>query len=173
MKLDDMMRDGNMRVPQPYKHTGKRHVSNPRLVTEGLPNTAKESQSKGLKRYFTGNSCPRGHVADRLVSTRKCIACCVEDDRKRDPIKQRARALRGQWRRNGMPTPTRPKPERCELCGGPPTARSLHLDHDKKTGVFRGWLCHYCNTALGRFGDSVKGLKRAIDYLQGHVHHGN
>jgi hypothetical protein len=29
----------------------------------------------GLSRYFTGKPCVRGHVAERLISTRKCIIC--------------------------------------------------------------------------------------------------
>jgi hypothetical protein len=51
----------------------------------------------------------------------------------------------------------------CELCHNP---RSLCIDHDHNTGCFRGWLCQPCNRSLGTFGDSVEGLKRAIDYLQ-------
>lgn len=154
------------REPSQYKHSGKRHVSNRRLVTEGLPATAKEAEELGLKRYFTGKPCPKGHVSDRLLSTRSCIACNVERELRRDPVKLRAKARRNSWKHNGLPTPTRPCPPLCELCGGPPTARALHLDHDKKTGAFRGWLCHYCNTNLGRFGDTIAGLEKAIAYLR-------
>ena len=61
--------------------------------------------------------------------------------------------------------PTRTMPALCELCGKPPKARILHLDHDHTTKTFRGWLCGKCNRALGLFGDSIHGLQRAIDYL--------
>ena len=37
-----------------------------------------DAQAAGKKRYFTGNPCPRGHVAERMVSTRACVACTVE-----------------------------------------------------------------------------------------------
>ena len=40
------------------------------------------------------------------------------------------------------------------------------LDHDHKTGEFRGWLCHDCNKALGFFKDDVVLLQSAIHYLQ-------
>jgi len=40
------------------------------------------------------------------------------------------------------------------------------LDHDHKTGQFRGWLCHDCNKALGFFKDNVELLKSAIEYIK-------
>lgn len=66
----------------------------------------------------------------------------------------------------GLPSPTRPMPDVCENCGGPPTGRgSLHLDHDHVTKVFRGWLCSKCNSGLGLLGDNNFGLQRASMYL--------
>ena len=40
----------------------------------------------GVRRYFTGLACPRGHVAERFVSTRACTQCMCEKaaDWKRD-----------------------------------------------------------------------------------------
>lgn len=35
----------------------------------------KEAKQKGMKRYFTGNPCRKGHVSERLVSTRLCREC--------------------------------------------------------------------------------------------------
>ncbi len=32
----------------------------------------------GLKRYFTGEPCPSGHISERRVSDRACIGCCIE-----------------------------------------------------------------------------------------------
>ncbi|HCJ30866.1 MAG TPA: hypothetical protein DHV63_16610 [Pseudomonas sp.] len=34
-----------------------------------------DAKSAGLKRYFTGEPCIHGHLSERLVSTRQCIAC--------------------------------------------------------------------------------------------------
>lgn len=50
----------------------------------------------------------------------------------------------------------------CEICG---RERPLHIDHDHQTGDVRGLLCISCNTALGKLGDTVEGLMRAIRYL--------
>ena len=40
------------------------------------------------------------------------------------------------------------------------------LDHDHKTGEFRGYLCDNCNTALSKFKDDTKILNEAINYLK-------
>ena len=127
-----------------------------------------QARNEGLKWYFTGEPCDKGHVSPRLVSTRRCRACAREDDRRRyhlDPAKARDRARERSRRR--LPAPTRPCPAICELCGRPPFGkRSMHLDHDHKTGLFRGWLCGTCNTSLGKFGDDIAGLQNAVMYLR-------
>ena len=40
------------------------------------------------------------------------------------------------------------------------------LDHDHKSGKFRGWLCNKCNSALGWLDDDLDNLKRAVKYLE-------
>lgn len=79
--------------------------------------------------------------------------------------RERSRAMKR--RGAGMPEPTRPCPERCEICGARPGKRALHLDHDHLTGMFRGWLCSNCNTAIGLLRDSVVIARRLVDYLHG------
>lgn len=39
----------------------------------------KEAKEKGLKRYFTGKPCKRGHINERFTGTTKCRACNFED----------------------------------------------------------------------------------------------
>jgi len=51
--------------------------------------SCKDAKAKGLKRYFTGKPCKRGHVAERHV-TGGCIICANEDQVKyyhQDPEK--------------------------------------------------------------------------------------
>lgn len=42
------------------------------------------------------------------------------------------------------------------------------LDHCHETGKFRGYICDYCNNALGRAKDNIKTLKNLIRYLEKH-----
>lgn len=37
--------------------------------------TAKEARLLGLKTYFTGKACPKGHVSERSAHNRGCIEC--------------------------------------------------------------------------------------------------
>lgn len=53
----------------------------------------------------------------------------------------------------------------CDACGIPFLSKKAHLDHDHKTGRFRGWLCPNCNLALGHANDSRDRLQLLINYL--------
>lgn len=56
----------------------------------------------------------------------------------------------------------------CAICKVESCAsgRNFAVDHDHKTGVIRGLLCKFCNTALGQFKDDQKILLNAIQYLE-------
>lgn len=82
----------------------------------------------------------------------------------RDIIRERTNLYR--QKRHGLPIPTRPRPEACEACGRfGVEGRRLALDHDHKTGEFRGWLCGPCNRGLGLLGDSIAGVEALHAYL--------
>ena len=52
----------------------------------------------------------------------------------------------------------------CYCCKS--TKSVLVFDHCHTSGTFRGWLCHSCNTAIGKLGDNIEGLQNAIRYLE-------
>lgn len=115
----------------------------------------------GLKRYFTGVPCPKGHISERLVSSRGCARCTLD-----------RRII--NWRRvHGEPRRRRPslrsrrrleRPQVCEICGD--AALRINFDHCHKTGLFRGWLCTRCNLALGLTMDSPEILRDLAFYLE-------
>lgn len=45
------------------------------------------------------------------------------------------------------------------------SADLMCFDHDPVTHEHRGWLCQNCNTAIGKLGDNVEGLTKALHYL--------
>lgn len=38
-----------------------------------------EARAAGLKRYWTGSLCVRGHVSQRYTSSGACVECCMEN----------------------------------------------------------------------------------------------
>lgn len=68
--------------------------------------------------------------------------------------------------RLGLPEPTRPRPEFCELCGGTNGKKALAYDHCHTTNKFRGWLCNSCNLAIGHLGDTRATFAAVFEYLK-------
>lgn len=54
----------------------------------------------------------------------------------------------------------------CQICGAIPKRGGLHQDHDHRSGLTRGWLCHRCNRNLPTWVDAVWLIKAAL-YLCG------
>jgi len=52
----------------------------------------------------------------------------------------------------------------CDCCGR--TDKELVLDHCHKDNKKRGWICQNCNLGLGRLGDCIEGVERALEYLK-------
>ena len=54
----------------------------------------------------------------------------------------------------------------CEICGKGLNERTAHIDHSHtKHKHVRGVLCNNCNTGLGKFGDNIEMLNKAMRYL--------
>jgi len=58
----------------------------------------------------------------------------------------------------------KPKDNKCQICGS--NENKLVLDHCHDSKRFRGWICNYCNVALGQVKDNIDTLKKAIKYLE-------
>lgn len=57
----------------------------------------------------------------------------------------------------------------CAVCGDPPGAKALAIDHDHATGRARALLCVRCNTALGHALDDPARLLALAAYVSQHA----
>ena len=80
----------------------------------------------------------------------ECVECYREYQRD-------YRSLRSKLEAPPLGTP-------CDCCGK--TDEKLHWDHCHDTKEHRGWLCNGCNTGIGKLGDNISGVQRALDYLE-------
>ena len=120
-------------------------------------------------------------------ATKVCSKCGVEQ-----PIENFGRSSGAKYRRTECNkcnrelvrvrkllkevTPPPPSDHVCPICektgeqvkgAGGKKSGTWCLDHDHKTGKFRGWICHTCNRAIGQLQDNVRILQNAIKYLEG------
>lgn len=109
----------------------------------------------------------------RKYRFRKCSECCTaeaKDRRNKDPEANRITKFKIHLRTQyGISYETyleivENQNNKCAICSGELT--DPHLDHCHETGKVRGILCFTCNTALGKFKDSVPLLQSAISYLE-------
>ena len=122
----------------------------------------------GQPRYAKGK-CRKCYLKAHYQANKKKYAAYYRANRERIRAycKGRLEHARQRHRRYmGLPEPTRPSPQACELCGTIPPRYALALDHDHRTGKFRGWLCRQCNGALALIGDTSAALKRALRYVE-------
>lgn len=78
-----------------------------------------------------------------------CIKCNKEQKRK-------TYNLRKHYTAPELGTP-------CECCGR--ADQKLCWDHCHTTEEHRGWICSNCNQAIGKLGDDIEGVLKAVDYL--------
>ena len=79
----------------------------------------------------------------------ECLSCGAKQQREYSRLR----------RRYGTPPLGTP----CECCGQ--TKEMLHWDHCHDSKEHRGWLCNNCNTGIGKLGEDIEGVLKALDYL--------
>jgi hypothetical protein len=73
------------------------------------------------------------------------------------------------FRRKKDAKATRLRPDVCEICGrhgNKHKKNGIVFDHDHDTGKFRGWICSYCNVAIGMMEENIDYLNKVIQYLE-------
>lgn len=113
------------------------------------------------------------------MDQKECIRCftikpiCVFEKKKRElnyrnicktcrttTAKITNKLRRTHIKQHGKPPSRTP----CPICNQTP--KTLVFDHCHETHLFRGWICRNCNAAIGKLGDNVQGLQKALEYLQ-------
>lgn len=61
-----------------HEHSRPRQAETQQIITRA------EAKTLGLKRYFTGKPCRRGHSAERLASNGNCFECLKEGRKEKD-----------------------------------------------------------------------------------------
>lgn len=89
--------------------------------------------------------------------------------KKRNPDKLRDYQLKAKY---GIPYGTygqllKKQRGRCAICKVP-HPKTLHVDHDHKTGKVRALLCDPCNRGVGYFAEDPRRLRAAATYLERH-----
>jgi len=54
-------------------------------------------------------------------------------------------------------------PDKCQVCFAQET---IHVDHNHKTGIVRGFLCGGCNRALGILKENPIRIRQLADYIE-------
>ena len=108
--------------------------------------TCEECNTTKNQTFFTLSS--NIDIYGRRTLRNVCSACMVEQHRQIKKIK------------DNLPYESK----ECECCGK--TNTRLFIDHNHTTGIFRGWLCHKCNSGIGLLGDQLEGVEKAIKYLR-------
>lgn len=120
-----------------------------------------EARAQGLKHFFTGKPCKRGHISKRITSSAACVDCKrMRDatDQYRDKAAQYREANRGAERarttvhritvRMGRPLPAAYDREACEAFYAA-CPEGMHVDHvvplngDCVSGLHVSWNLQY------------------------------
>lgn len=148
----------------------------------------KEAREKGLRHYFTGLACKRGHVSERITINQTCRDCVLENRKRyyhsdlpsrRFKSRQYYGANTARILASGHKSKLKSRygltvsdfenmmanqNGRCAICKKQ-DKRRLCLDHCHKTGRPRMLLCNSCNVGLGAFKDTPELLIAATNYL--------
>lgn len=92
------------------------------------------------------------HIQFKTKLDNRCKACIKKQSKLRNDLKKRWEHL---------------KTNVCDCCGQE-HHKTLVLDHDHNTLRFRGWICEDCNLGLGKLGDNIEGVEKALEYLKRH-----
>jgi hypothetical protein len=130
---------------------------------------SKCGETKPLSEFFRNKSRKDGFQ-------NWCKTCVKKADKAYKQTEAgKASNRRHRWKQQGIQLTTEQhqamleaQDHSCAICGASEEslAKALHVDHCHDTGAVRGLLCHNCNTGMGKLGDNISTLEKAILYLK-------
>ena len=128
------------------------------LIENKSPKTCKPCDiTKAYTEFAKNQASIKGEVLRRPVC-KKCYS-------KKKPINSKERRIY----ESNHPGPKIGEKFTCPICQKNiirKFSNDVNLDHSHIDGKIRGWLCSSCNTSIGKFGEDVETLKRAIKWLK-------
>jgi len=120
-------------------------------------------------KYFTGEPCKNGHIAERWKYNGMCVSCKREADResnlkagKRYNIKSKYGLTLDQVKEL-----YETQGNKCAICEETfGDEYKTQIDHCHASGNVRGLLCINCNWLLGKAKDNPAILRAAANYLE-------
>lgn len=149
-----------MRIPKPDVTIGMKYCTNCKNIKQ--INDFNNGKNWKDGKYPHCKYCEKIRNAKRYIEKREYLL--LKNKEWREANKDKRKAYMRKFRHSI--TPLRTEPDMCEVCGNPPTSKGLHLDHSHELNKFRGWLCHYCNVAIGMAHDNPEILKKLAEYLE-------
>ena len=103
-----------------------------------------------------------GYTGDVCKKRKTCNEC------RKPNGKKHSMSANVVWKKHNLPNPT--EKTVCGMCGKTYEQngnRVMFRDHCHKTDTPRGYLCHDCNTGLGKLGDDLEKIKeRLTNYIK-------
>lgn len=123
------------------------------------------AQSK-LTTYTSPSPCKSGHVI-RFTASNNCVQCSASSA-ERSKEKRREARLKKVYGLDFREIDRLLSAQKnaCAICEVDINAKTLHVDHCHSLGHVRGLLCQKCNQGLGLFGDNIKTLLAAAEYVK-------
>lgn len=120
-------------------------------------------------KYFTGEPCKNGHIAERWKYNGMCVVCKREADRSSN-----LKAGKKYWTKKNygltmeqVSDMAMAQQNSCAICEEKfSDAYKTQIDHCHATGAVRGLLCINCNWLLGKSRDNPDLLRAAANYLE-------
>lgn len=119
-------------------------------------------------KYFTGEPCKNGHIAERWNYNGMCVVCKREADKASNITagkRYRIKKLYGLTEQE-VDKMYVEQNNKCGVCDNEfDSTHEVMIDHCHTTGKVRGLLCITCNWLLGHSKDNPELLMKAANYL--------